>query len=101
MQLQSNMNSTRVFLKIYGNRVNLDEIDRMIKGRFEIEVASSGVDDHMYIFVTDENVAKQVRDHVVQMTKLNPAAFNVVVIDEIPKNDYGKTRYEELTKYYA
>lgn len=89
------------FLKIYGNRVNLDEVDRMIKGQFEIEVASDGVDDHMYIFVTDDKFADSVRDFVIEKTKLNPAAFKVIVIDEIPKNDSGKTLYKELTKYYA
>lgn len=88
------------FLKIYGNRVNLDEIDRLIKAEFEIEVASSGVDDHMYIFVTDIKMADPVRDFVIEKTKLNPAAFKTVVIDEIPKNDSGKTLYRELTKYY-
>ena len=89
------------FLKIYGNRVNLDEIDRLIKGEFEIEVASTGVDDHMYIFVTDEKKADPVRDFVISKTKLNPAAFKVLVIDGIPKNDSGKTLYKELAKYYA
>lgn len=88
------------FLKIYGNRVNLDEVDRLIKGEFEIEAASTGVDDHMYIFVTDENYADPVRDFVINKTKLNPAAFKVIVIDEIPKNDSGKTLNKELTKYY-
>ena len=88
------------FLKIYGNRVNLDEIDRMIKGEYEIEVASAGVDDHMYIFVTDSKKADLVREFVVEKTKLNPAAFKVIVIDEIPKNDSGKTLYKELVKYY-
>ncbi len=88
------------FLKIYGNRVNLDEIDRMIKGEFEIEVASAGVDDHLYIFVTDEKMADPVRELVINKTKLNPAAFKAIVIDEIPKNDSGKTLYKELLKYY-
>ncbi len=88
------------FLKIYGNRVNLDEIDRLIKGEFEIEVASSGVDDHMYIFVTDEKMADSVRDFVIEKTKLNPSAFKTVIIESIPKNEAGKTLYKELTKYY-
>lgn len=89
------------FLKIYGNRVNLDEMDRLIKGKFEgIDCVSAGVDDHMYIFVTDEALADQVRDFVVLKTKLNPAAFKTIVIDEIPKNNSGKTLYKELTKYY-
>lgn len=89
------------FLKIYGNRVNLDEVDRLIKGEFSIEAASTGIDDHMYIFVTDEKMAEPVKDFVVAKTKLNPVAFKTIVIDEIPKNDSGKTLYKELTKYYA
>ena len=89
------------FLKIYGNRVNLDEIDRLIKAEYEIEVASSGVDDHMYIFVTDDKMADPVREFVIRKTKLNPAAFKVIVISDIPKNDAGKTLYKELSKYYS
>lgn len=89
------------FLKIYGNRVNLDEIDRLIKGAYDIEVASTGIDDHLYLFVTDEKMADTVRDFVITKTKLNPAAFKSVVIDEIPKNDSGKTLYKELEKYYV
>lgn len=87
-------------LKIYGNRVNLDEVDRMIKGQFEIEAASSGVDDHLYIFVTDEKLSAPVKEFIANKTKLNPAAFQVIVIDDIPKNDSGKTLYKELIKYY-
>lgn len=89
------------FLKIYGNRVNLDEVDRLIKSEFGIEAAASGVDDHMYIFVTDVKYAEPVRSFIIGKTKLNPAAFNIVVIKEIPKNDAGKTLYKELAKYYA
>lgn len=88
------------FLKIYGNRVNLDETDRLIKGEFSIEAACTGKDDHMYIFITDEGYSKQVLDFVCKKTKLNPKAFKVKVIDEIPKNDSGKTLYTELAKYY-
>ncbi len=89
------------FLKIFGNRVNLDEIDRLIKGEFEIEVASAGTDDHLYIFLTDESFSEAVRQFVVNKTKLNQVAFKVIVINEIPKSDSGKTLYKELTKYYA
>lgn len=89
------------FLKIFGNRVNLDEIDRLIKARFEnADCASGGVDDHMYIFVTDSAIAENVREFVISKTGLNPVAFKTIVIDEIPKNDAGKTLYKELVKYY-
>ena len=89
------------FLKIYGNRVNLDEIDRLIKAQFNnIDCASAGVDDHMYIFVTDEAITEEVRSFVAAKTGLNPAAFKAVTVGEIPKNDSGKTLYKELEKYY-
>lgn len=89
------------FLKIYGNRVNLDEVDRMIKAQFDfMDCASAGVDDHMYIFVTEEAVVEEVRTFISEKTRLNPSAFCVIKIDEIPKNDAGKTLYRELERYY-
>ena len=89
------------FLKIYGNRVNLDEIDRLIKTEFDnIDCATAGCDDHMFIFVTDETIAQNVKDFVVLKTGLNQVAFKVITIDEVPKNDAGKTLYKELEKYY-
>ena len=85
------------FLKIYGNRVNLDEIDRLIKAKFNnIDGASAGVDDHMYLYVTDEAIAEAVKSFVVTKTGINSAAFKTVVVDEIPKNDAGKILYKEL-----
>lgn len=89
------------FLKIYGNRVNLDEVDRLIKGEFGIEAASAGKDDHMVLFITDGKLAEPVKAFITGKTKLNPAAFKIMVIKEIPKNDSGKTLYRELEKYYA
>ncbi len=89
------------FLKIYGNRVNLDEIERMIKGHFnDIEVACSGLDDHMYIFTTESDKTGKIKEFASEITKLNPAAFITVVIDKIPQNDAGKIMYKELEKYY-
>lgn len=85
------------FLKIYGNRVNLDEMDGMIKGAFGgIDCACVGVDDHMYIFITDESKGETIKEFIVNKTKLNRAAFRMVVVGAIPKNDAGKTLYKEL-----
>lgn len=89
------------FLKLYGNRVNLDEIDRMIGERFaHVDHASAGVDDHMYLFTTDESRADEMRAYVSAKTGLNAAAFKTVVVSEIPRNDAGKILYKELEKYY-
>lgn len=89
------------FLKIYGNRVNLDETERLIQEQFpQISCACTGVDDKMYIFVTDLSVKQELKQYLAHKTKLNTYAFCIKYIDEIPKNDSGKTLYAKLEKYY-
>ena len=90
------------FLKIYGNRVNLDEVDGLVKEKFPtLDCASAGTDDHLYVFITETGREDAVKDFLVRRTKLNPAAFRVTAIDRIPKNDAGKTLYRELEAYYT
>lgn len=89
------------FLKIFGNRVNLDETEGIIKAQFNnLECACAGVDDKMYIFVTDDTVNADVRKFISGKTGLNSVAFKVKTVDEIPKNESGKTLYIKLEKYY-
>jgi acyl-coenzyme A synthetase/AMP-(fatty) acid ligase len=85
------------FLKIFGNRVNLDEIDQLIKKHFGgIDCASTGVDDKMKTFITDSTQIEAVREYLSDTTHLSQSAFEVVSIPEIPKNEAGKTLYKEL-----
>ena len=88
------------FLKIFGNRVNLDEIDRLVKAGFgNLDCVSSGRDDEMYCFITEGALEEEVRKFLSHKTGLNPSAFRVRVIPEIPRNDSGKVLYQELNKY--
>jgi acyl-coenzyme A synthetase/AMP-(fatty) acid ligase len=89
------------FLKIFGNRVNLDETERLIKGAFPgVDCACGGVDDKMKIYVATDGVEgideSRIRDFVAEKTHLNFAAFEVMSVPEIPKNASGKTLYSEL-----
>jgi len=90
------------FLKIFGNRVNLDETERLIKGAFpQLDCACGGVDDKMKIYVTaDKNYGahgmEKIRDFVAEKTHLNFTAFEIVPVALIPKNASGKTLYSEL-----
>jgi acyl-CoA synthetase (AMP-forming)/AMP-acid ligase II len=85
------------FLKIFGNRVNLDETERLIKDRFpDMDCACGGVDDKMKIFVTGGGREREIQDFVAEKTHLNFTAFDVVPINSIPKNASGKTLYSEL-----
>ncbi|MDO5548863.1 MAG: AMP-binding protein [Eubacteriales bacterium] len=85
------------FLKLFGNRVNLDEVDRMVKAEFEgLDCASTGNDDLMQIFITDEARKDAVMELIHDRTHLNPRAYTVRIVEEIPKNEAGKVLYKEL-----
>ena len=89
------------FLKIFGNRVNLDETERMIKAQFNnLDCACAGVDDKMYIFITDETLSDEVKKFISDKTGINHVAFKIKTIGEIPKNESGKTVYIKLEQCY-
>lgn len=89
------------FLKIFGNRVNLDETERLIKSNLSIcECVCAGVDDSMYVFVTEETRNDEIIKFISHKTGLNPSAFKCKCIEKIPQNEAGKTLYVELEKYY-
>lgn len=88
------------FLKIFGNRVNLDEVDRLVKTEFgNIDCVSAGRDDKLILFITEGNRKEDIRTFLSQKTGLNSIAFSVHVIPEIPRNASGKVLYQELDKY--
>jgi len=88
------------FLKIYGNRVNLDEMERMIKTHLGIETACAGIDDHMIIFVENGVDSKEIKEFVSNKSGLNQVAFSVKRIEKIPRNESGKKLYRKLESYY-
>lgn len=88
------------FVKLFGNRVSLDEVENLIKNGFEnIDCACTGVDDKMYIYITstNEELIHQVRKFISGKINIHFSAFSVIGISEIPKNDSGKTLYKNLT----
>jgi long-chain acyl-CoA synthetase len=85
------------FIKLFGNRINLDDTERLIKN-ITANVACTGLDDKMVIYITDEELISKVKSFVVEKTKINQKAFKVALVDLIPKNSSGKTIYSELPK---
>lgn len=89
------------FLKMFGKRVNLDEVDGLIKSEFQgVECASTGIDDKMYIFVNNEALLDKVREYISLKIQINASGIKTKYIESIPKNDAGKTLYKELEQYY-
>jgi long-chain acyl-CoA synthetase len=81
------------FLKIYGFRLSLDEVEDMIKSAFNIDCVCTGNDDVLEIIITKEVFKKQITDFVAEKTGLFHMAIKVSVVQNIPKNEIGKTLY--------
>ena len=82
------------FLKVYGNRVGLDELEALL-GRAGVIAACTGSDDHVKVFVEKCTTEKAVAI-VSSATGLNPRAFEAIVLDELPRSSSGKLLYSEL-----
>ena len=61
------------FIKIFGLRINLDEVQKMIENHFKISVACTGKDELLKILVhSDDHLTEvKVKEEVMKMYKLN------------------------------
>ena len=91
----------RRFLKMFGKRTNLQEVEHILRQHFgEIEVACAGIDDNLYIFVTQEELVPEIVPFLSAKLGLHHSAFTARCIAEIPKNASGKTVYRDLEQHY-
>lgn len=88
------------FLKLFGNRVNLDEVEGLLKSA-GYQCVCSGVDDHLKIYLTDESKKEEARKFISQKTGLNLAGFTSIFIPEIPRNESGKVLYSKLEELHG
>ncbi len=84
------------FIKIYGNRVNLDETERLLKNKVQ-ECACTGKDDKLIIYITDVSLLEEIKKYISSLTKINHTAIETRYIESIPKNSSGKTIYAQLS----
>ena len=83
------------FVKVWGNRVNLDAIEQLVKP-ITADCACIGVDDKITLYITDNHLISSVSKLLTEKTGLNIQAFIVKVVDEIPKKITGKIDYLKL-----
>lgn len=85
------------FLKLFGNRVNLDEAERLLKAKYpDAEFACGGRDDRLVIYGVSNAPLPEMLAYLAAKTGLHPSGFAAKAVAAIPKNDAGKTLYREL-----
>ena len=83
------------FLKMYSNRVNLDEIEELIRTA-GYDCVCTGTDDNLKIYITEPDDKDRIVSYIAKHTGINRAGFSFVHIDKIPRNNSGKVRYSAL-----
>lgn len=85
------------FLKLFGKRFNLDEVEQIIERRFGFPVASFGRDDLLMLAVESSSIASDVVRSVVRETfGLPKDAIWVETVPNLPRTARGKTDYQAL-----
>jgi len=83
------------FVKLFGNRVNLEEVEQIVRSS-GIECACGGDDAALRIYITDTSRRREALSVVQQMTRLHPCVLRVIELERIPRNSFGKIAYAEL-----
>jgi acyl-CoA synthetase (AMP-forming)/AMP-acid ligase II len=84
------------FLKLFGKRFNLDELEIILSRRFESAVACCGRDDRLIAAVENREDTEMIRGTVCEMFDLPRAAVKVVAMKELPRTFNGKVEYQRL-----
>ena len=86
------------FVKIFGNRVSLQEVENILKDAFrDSSVAATGADNDLHVFITRES-SETVERFLVSKLRFNSTVMKVHVLDALPRNANGKTDYQRLGK---
>jgi long-chain acyl-CoA synthetase len=86
------------FLKIFGKRFNLDEMESAIENHLGFAVACFGRDDLVAVAVEDPSAEALVSQVIRDILKLHPSAFKIVQLDSLPRLANGKRDYQSLEK---
>ncbi|MEK7399707.1 MAG: AMP-binding protein [Candidatus Poribacteria bacterium] len=83
------------FVKIYGHRINLDEVET-IADQLGYECVCLGVDDVLKIYTTSKLKDQKIKGDLSRMMGIHHSAFEVIYIDSIPRSSSGKILYNKL-----
>lgn len=78
------------FLKIYGLRIGLDEVEQLVKTEFNTDCYCKGDDEKLEVLVTDPKLQELLPEFIEGKTHLFHQRISVRVVNEILRNEAGK-----------
>ncbi len=85
------------FLKIYGLRIGLDEIESLLKYEFKIDCVCTGDDEVLKIVVTSGDTT-DIINFIIKKTGLFHQSIKVIKIDSLPHTESGKLDMVKINK---
>lgn len=88
------------FLKLFGKRFNLDEVEQILNGKFKLPFACFGSDDQLSVAFegADTNIAT-VTSTVCDVFALPRTAIRVLAMERLPRTSRDKTDYSALANW--
>ena len=86
------------FIKLFGLRVNLDEIEKMIENKFDVSAACYGNDDSLKVLLQSEreDISEIVRKEIIKIYNIHHSVVIVRCAKSIPHNSLGKKDYKSI-----
>ncbi len=89
------------FIKHFGLRVNLDEVESVLKKKYLAERIAVTDDNEKIIVFTEVAIdEEELKKYLTEMTEVKRAGINVVNSTSIPSLPNGKTDYQALKTAY-
>ena len=86
------------FLKLFGKRFNLDDVEGILSGRLGSAVACYGRDDLLMAAIEGCEDSKAVTDMICQIFDLPRTVVKVIAVTQLPRTANGKMDYQSLIK---
>ncbi len=78
------------FLKIFGLRIGLDEVENLIKQEYKADCYCKGDDEKLVVLVTDPALVEALPGFIEEKTHLFHKNIEVRLVDAILRNEAGK-----------
>lgn len=78
------------FLKIFGLRIGLDEVENLIKSEYKIDCYCTGNDEKLQVLITTPSYVNLLPSFIEEKTKLFHQNIEVKLVDAILRNEAGK-----------
>ena len=90
------------FVKLFGNRINLDEVQRSVSDEFKRQIICFGKDDQKLVLAHQNKIEEgEIKKWLNKEYKIRQGSIVFLSLLEIPLTHNGKVNYQKLMEIYG